>query len=130
MATPAETCIAYMVALGREVSRRRGVHHGLVPFVDFERSIFGPLVVLDRFREDHISDKGRRRSQPRLVNLVANRASHPIRCGAVPFWKLLQWKARKELSVLSRSPVRHPHGRHMADRAFILNRLVRLRMVN
>src|SRR5580692_898043 len=122
MTAPAETRIAHMVALGREVRRRRGVHHGLVPFVDVEGSILGALVVLDWFREDHISDEGRVRPQPCLPNLVANRAGNPICCGAVPLWKLLQWKTRKDLSVPSRIPVRQPYGRHMADRAFILNR--------
>src|SRR5580692_12923437 len=58
MAAPAESSIAHMVAPGREVRRRRGVHHGLVTFVDVEGAIFRSLVVLDRFREDHISDEG------------------------------------------------------------------------
>jgi hypothetical protein len=70
-------------------------------FVDVEGPILGPLVVLDRFREDHISDEGRVRSQPRLLNLVANRAGDPICCRAVPLGKLLQRKERKDLRVLS-----------------------------
>src|SRR5258708_6375429 len=123
MAAPAKTRIAHMVAPGREVRRRRGVHHGLVPFVDVEGSIFGPLVVLDWFREDHISDEGRFRSQPRLLNLVTNRAGNAICCGAIPLWKLSQRKTRQDRSVPSRVAVRQPDGRHMADRAFILDRL-------
>src|SRR5258708_4213804 len=130
MAAPAKTRIAHMVSSGREVRRRRGVHHGLVPFVDVEGSIFGPLVVLDWFRKDHISDEGRVRPQPRLLDLVANRASDPICRGAVPLWIFLQWKTRKDLSVPSRIPVRHPDGRHMADRAFVLDHLLRLRMTH
>src|SRR5258706_5865285 len=62
MATPAEACIAYVVAPGREVRRRRGVHDGLVPFVDVEGPVFGPQVVLDGLREHHIPHKGRVRS--------------------------------------------------------------------
>src|ERR1039458_3238376 len=105
MAAPSKTRIAHMVAPGRGVRRRRGVHHGLVPFVDVEGSIFGPLVVLDWFRDHHVANEGRVRPQPRLLNLVANRASNPICCGAVPLWKLLQWKTRKDLSVPSRISV-------------------------
>src|SRR6266851_4174072 len=130
MAAPAKTRITHMVAPGREVRRRRGVHHGLVPFVDVEGSILGPLVVLDWFREDHISDEGRVRSQPRLLNLVTNRAGNAICCGAIPLWKLLQRKTRQDPSVPSRVAVRQPDGRHMADRAFILDRLLGLRMIH
>src|ERR1700747_2025733 len=130
MAAPAKTRIAHMVAPGRKVRCRRGVHHGLVPFVDLEGSILGPLVVLDRFRENHISDEGRVRSQPRHLDLVTNRAGNAICRSAVPLWKLLQRKTRKELSVPSRIPVRQPDGWHMADRAFILDRLFRLRMIH
>src|SRR5712671_4590192 len=36
MAAPAKTRIAHMVAPGRKVRRRRGMHHGLVPLVDVE----------------------------------------------------------------------------------------------
>src|SRR5216683_4474051 len=110
MATPAETRIAHMVAPGREVCRRRGVHHGLVPFVDLEGSILRPLVVLNRFCDHHVPNEGRVRPQPRFLNLVANRAGYPICCGAVPLWKLLQWKTRKDLSVPPRIPVRQPDG--------------------
>src|SRR6202795_3281674 len=130
MAAPAKTRIAHMVAPGREVRRRRGVHHGLVPFVDVEGSILGPQVVLDRFRDHHVPNEGRVRPQPRLLNLVANRASYPICCGEAPLWKLLQWKTRKDLSVPSRISVRQPDGRHCADRAFIFNRLLRFPMIH
>src|ERR1700739_3739612 len=128
MAAPAKTRIAHMVTPGRKVRGRRGVQHALVPLVDVEGAILGPLVVLDWFREDHISHEGRLRSQPRLLNLVTNRAGDAICRGAVPLWKLSQGKTRNQLSVPSRIPVRQPDGWHMADRAFILDRLFRLRM--
>src|ERR1700675_4556477 len=115
MATPAETRIAHMVAPGREVCRRRGVHHGLVPFIDVEGSILGPQVVLDRFRDHHVPNEGRVRPESRLLNLVTNRAGDPICCRAVPIGKLLQWKTRKALSVPSRISVSQPDGWHMAD---------------
>src|SRR5580700_3174190 len=115
MATTAKARIADMAAPGREVCRRRGVHHGLVPFVDVEGPIFGPQIVLDRFRDCHVPNKGRVRPQPRLLNLVTNRAGDPICCGAVAVGKLLQWKTRKDLSVPSRIPVSQPDGWHMAD---------------
>src|SRR5690349_11739691 len=130
MAAPAKTRLAYMVAPGREVRRRRRMHYRLVAFVHLEGPILGPLVVLDRFREDHISDEGRLRSQPRLLNLMTNRAGDTICGGAVALGKLLQRKTRKHLRVFSRIPVRHPNGRHMADRAFVLDRLLRLRMIH
>src|ERR1700686_1323644 len=63
MAAPAKTRIAHMVAPRWDVRRRRGVHHGLVPFVDIEGPILGPQVILDRFRDHHIPNKGRVRSQ-------------------------------------------------------------------
>src|ERR1700675_316461 len=129
MAAPAKTRIAHMVAPGREVRRRRGVHHGLVPFVDVEGSILGPQVVLNRLRDHHVPNEGRVRPQPRLLNLVANRAGYPICCRAVPMGELLQRKARKDLSVPSRIPVRQPDGWHMAARELVLERLLGLRMM-
>src|SRR4029079_4540740 len=57
MATPAKTCIAHMVAPGWEVRRGRGVHHGLVPFVDVEGPILRPQVVSERFRDPHTPDE-------------------------------------------------------------------------
>src|ERR1700730_1254226 len=95
MAAPAKTRIAHMVALGRDVCRRRGVHHGLMPFVDVEGSVLWAHVVLDRFREHHVPNEGRVRPQPRLLNLVANRAGYPICCRAVPMGVHLQMKERK-----------------------------------
>src|ERR1700681_4812397 len=70
MAAPAKTRIAHMVAFRRDVCRRRGVHHGLVPFVDVETPILGPQVVLSWFRDHYIPNKGRVRSQSRLLDLL------------------------------------------------------------
>src|ERR1700674_1476604 len=78
VAAPAKTRIAHMAAERREVRRRRGVHHGLVPFVDVKGPILGPHIVLDWFRDHHIPNKSRVRSQSRLLNLVANRAGDAI----------------------------------------------------
>src|ERR1700737_4870170 len=91
MATAAETGIAHVVRLGREVRRRRGMHHGLVTFVDVERPILGSQVVLYRFREHHVAHEGRGRPQPGVLNLVANRAGYAVCCRA-PVGKLLQRK--------------------------------------
>src|ERR1700681_3345715 len=57
MAASAKTRIAHMIAFRRDVRRRRGVHHGLVPFVDVEGPVLGPQVVLDRFRDHYIANK-------------------------------------------------------------------------
>jgi hypothetical protein len=72
MATTAKARIADVVTLEGKVRRCRGMHHGLVPFVDREGPILRALAVLVRLRDDYIADEGCLRPQTRLLNLVAN----------------------------------------------------------
>src|ERR1700686_4431778 len=106
------------------------MHHGLVPFVDVEGALLRAYVFFDRFRDDHVSNEGRIRSQSRFFNLVANRAGDSVGCSTIAFGKFLQRKPDKNLSLPSLIPVSKMDRRHMASRALILDSRCRLRMIN
>src|ERR1700730_14984599 len=101
-----------------------------MPFVDIEGSILGTHIVLDRFRDHHVSNEGRIRSQPGLLNLVANRAGNSVCRGAVSLGKLLEWKTRKHLSLPARVAIHQMDRWHVTNRALILDGRLRLRMID
>jgi hypothetical protein len=130
VATPAQPRVAHMVPFGGPVGRGRGVHQGLMPFVNCKRPVLWAIAVCVRLCDGHISNESRRRPQSHILNLVTNRARHPILRRLISFGKLLQRKTGKDPRVPLRIPVGHTDRRHVADRAIVLNHMLRLGMID
>src|SRR6266478_1417180 len=111
-----------MRALGRTKSRRRGMHNALPSVVDCKRTVLRVLA-LRRWRINHESTiETFRRPELVLRNLMTHRARHAILGLRVILFVLIEWKMRKNLSLVAFHLGLKARNRHVADRTFVLDR--------
>src|ERR1700722_19426748 len=104
-ATSAKSGVAHMAPFGGPVGRGRGVHQRLMSFVNRKRPILWTIALCIRLCDGHIPNESRWRSQSHILNLMTNRASHPVLRRLISLGKLLKRKTSKDLSVRLRIPV-------------------------
>src|SRR6266403_86649 len=106
------------------------MHNALPTIVDRKRAILR-MFTLRRWRINHESTvETFRRAQLVLRNLMTHRARHAILGLRVILFVLIEWKMRRNLSLVAFHLGLKARNRHVADRTFVLDRSNRLRMIN
>src|SRR6185437_10856104 len=109
---------------------RGGLHHTLMPLIDDEGAILRTLVYVVEACERDIAVERLRRSQSRLLHLVAHRTGDAIRRRAIPARWGREWQVRKDLRLLSFRSRSEMRQRHVTCRALIFDRRLRAGVVD
>src|SRR5205807_7370318 len=117
-----------MFRLRRTESSCGTIHDALLPLCNRERAVLGPVVLAFRRFDDKSSIETLARAQLFFADLVTDRTCNAILGHTLGVF--CKGQEREHLALFSLLLRFVTRGRHMADRAFVLNIAFRLRMVD